>query len=525
MNAYSMTFLMRVDPYWRVFAVLLSILVCTLVQFNVPINHDIGWILFGAERMTQGAVYGRDIIEPNPPFIWFLNLPVVWLAQGLGRPSYEVYRVAILLGATAGLYQIYVNLNMTRRKEDCLLAWQVVGCIAFFCFAFAWRDFGQREYISLFCILVFASTNIVRLRGLTPGAVSAITAGILAAIGILLKPYLLFIPAVMGLYSLYRSGLKVFTWIEYYALAVSIIIALTSTVLFAPAYLTEVIPLITDLYWGFNEAKMDIIGAYKSLFLALLAWVAILSVNRFRLSSEQVILLIVALGFAFSFLWQSKGYTYHVFPVYVTVAIGILATANAPDRSFQSSVIRPRASRSILYLILLMLFVGFGLPAALWSIRETGEAGPLQLRQTRISAEVEKLAANRTFTAFSTHPFPGFPTALVVSARWVGRSNSHMAIPAIVKSRTDRHVRDEGLEKFARSEVMLTLETFSPHLVLVDRRKVQHAIADRPFDFTAFYSEDLKFAELWEKYRKVSSVEGFDFYVQADEQEFGEDIQ
>ena len=49
-----------------------------------PANHDVAWILDGAGRLLDGARFGRDIVDVNPPLAWWLAAVPVLSARVLG---------------------------------------------------------------------------------------------------------------------------------------------------------------------------------------------------------------------------------------------------------------------------------------------------------------------------------------------------------------------------------------------------------------------------------------------------------
>ena len=53
--------------------------------------------------MLNGAVFGRDIIEPNPPLAWYISMPPVWVAGQLDWPIAETFRAYVFLLALASL--------------------------------------------------------------------------------------------------------------------------------------------------------------------------------------------------------------------------------------------------------------------------------------------------------------------------------------------------------------------------------------------------------------------------------------
>src|SRR5215471_19280210 len=64
------------------FLVIALIVACgARLQAHVHLNHDVAWITHGAVWMLDGKQFGRDIIDVNPPLIWFVSLPAAWLVK------------------------------------------------------------------------------------------------------------------------------------------------------------------------------------------------------------------------------------------------------------------------------------------------------------------------------------------------------------------------------------------------------------------------------------------------------------
>ena len=47
-------------------------------------NHDVGWVLYVAEQMLDGDRIYIDIVEENPPLIFWISQPSVLLGQAFG---------------------------------------------------------------------------------------------------------------------------------------------------------------------------------------------------------------------------------------------------------------------------------------------------------------------------------------------------------------------------------------------------------------------------------------------------------
>src|SRR5262249_23006052 len=126
---------------------------------------------------------------------------------------------------------------------------------------------------------------------------------------------------------------------------------------------------------------------------------------------------------------------------------------------------------------------------------------------------VDRHAKNEAFLAISTHPFPGFPTALYAQAEWAGRTNSQILLPAIVKMHAhgipDSDPRLSSIEQTARAMFREDLETRTPAVVLIDARPHRYSIDDLQFDFLEFYLADPDIRRIWSEYAEIPPVGGF----------------
>src|SRR5687767_14649253 len=87
--------------------ILLAMSAVTLsVQLSVIPNHAVAWVLWGTREMLDGARWGRDVIEANPPLAWFLAMPTTALAGWINVPIDWTFRAAVTVAAAASAASI-----------------------------------------------------------------------------------------------------------------------------------------------------------------------------------------------------------------------------------------------------------------------------------------------------------------------------------------------------------------------------------------------------------------------------------
>ena len=74
-------------------------------------NLDNAWLLVATGRFMDGAVIGRDLVEVNPPLIYWILAPAVWLSRWLGSDYYTTYCLWVGLLAALSCFLIFKALT------------------------------------------------------------------------------------------------------------------------------------------------------------------------------------------------------------------------------------------------------------------------------------------------------------------------------------------------------------------------------------------------------------------------------
>ena len=156
--------------------------------------------------------------------------------------------------------------------------------------------------------------------------------------------------------------------------------------------------------------------------------------------------------------------------------------------------------------------------------------GPVgQFRQAVIEV-VNHFAPTRQsyFFAFTTHPFPGFPTASYSIAEWSGRSMVQSFIPAYARRDeiSDPAVR-RGVLRAAEYQRRIVVEDFErrpPSIVFAEREPARLGMNGRQFDDIAFYLTDPRFQRIWANYEEYPPMGPLRVFVlrSADPQHLGD---
>ena len=488
-----------------VYAIILLSFGC-LAQAATYLNHDVAWVLYSSREMLHGAVFGTDIVEPNPPLIWWISAVPAAVAGLFGTPVVGTFRVFVAALAASSLFvadRLLACQQISRAKRIAFLV-----TAAYLLTIAVHRDFGQREHFAVMLVLPYILAVAQRIEGRSLGSAAGFAIGVCAALGLAFKPYFLLVPLLLeAALQLKLRSLRLLVRPEALGGVFTVLVYAIAILVMAPTWLFDVLPDIQQIYWAFDRPLTSQWAVLAVKFaLPVLVAAAVFSFNR---SSQVFALVLAATGFAGAAIVQNKFYSYHNYPVLALLVLA--AAAGIVDR-------RGRWKWPVTAMLVLMFIQNFNESAQ--SLINRSNLGP---RGQQISAVVAFVAANSardgSFLAVSTHPFPGFPTALYADRRWASTTNSQFYLPAVVRLRQSTGPADPALIAFAehkaRAAILHDL-AIGPDVVLIDQSNYRHAIGNAKFDFLEFYLEDPKFRAVWSAYKQVQGPpRGFALYVRV----------
>jgi hypothetical protein len=309
----------------------LGIIAVTLAAAHPkPPHPDLAFYLYAARRMLGGAVLYRDIVEINPPLIIWLNIPAVLIAEVGGISEILAYRllVSVLISgvllfgyhAAGGLRPATL---FRRAPYLLLLPW-------FILFPLAGDDFGQREHLLLALLVPYILVSAARQHHVQLSRPWAYGAGVLAGLGLALKPH--FAVAWAAIEAARRTGSPADRWRTTPELVGTLVIVtayLAAVAVLTPDYF-DVVRILGPAYTQFmSRPLLDVAvltPAAPRVFFALLAFAAL---GRTSLrTSAWVVLVAGTVGAYAAAVLQHKGFSYHYYPA-LALALTLLAAIAA----------------------------------------------------------------------------------------------------------------------------------------------------------------------------------------------------
>jgi hypothetical protein len=486
------------------FGLLLLAIIGSIAIFNVTLNHDTAWFLYGAERMLDGARLYHDIIEVNPPLAFYLKVPVVAIAHLFDVPVIPVFKVSVILLVCSSL--LACRLLIDRAFGDRSIAFRGIVLLLFAYLLFAPRQFGQREHLMVLLTLPYILATLARAHAEAFGRGSAIAVGISAGVGLALKPYFLLLWIGIEGYLAFATGRRSLLRGENIGIIAVVLLYLLVIIIWTPEYF-ELARQWAGLYRAYDAdprmifTSMGVIVWYATLPLALFVRPTAAMRSRFHL------LFIAGTAFTMAGVIQFKGWGYQFYPamvfnfLFIVVALWILVEHFMARRS--ASPIK--------------------LPTALtWLV--IGGIACIKLYQGATSRPDDRLALlptvqhadDRYIMVFSTDVGRAFPLVNYSTSRWASRYNSLWLLPGLyADAATDSsgsvHYRDPAtmnmVERQFFDAIIDDLSKHPPALLIVDRHSDMQGFRGRRFDFIDYFSNDARFREMLRGYDSMAMVE------------------
>ena len=480
-------------------------------------GHDQLWFLMMAHRWLAGAqLYGPQIFDSNPPGIVWLSAVPVLLAHALRLPTTFTAKLLITLLETAASFLSLYFLRRARPTPSYELPALLFAAITLF-YVIPARDFGQRDQILAFLILPYILAAAIPHR-LT---LARIAAGIMAAIGICLKPHHALIPIAIELTLLLkpftpRTRLRTLLRPEPVLIALIGLSFLAAIHHLTPLYFTSALPILHETYWAIGHLSIPTLSL-EAIELLILAAISIALRPRTR---TILLLQIAAIAATLAYFIQGTGWYYQQLP-----AIDLFAAALT------------------LQLLDLTASKPFTIPT--WLPKATAALSILALALTTYFTG-SPFTPDRAFAitnpdpSFFTSLAPGTPVAILTTSvdtammpieryhlTWAQRTNNLWLLPAILRSETPAAVTPTTrkfppatiaqLDTLQHRWMVEDLTRWHPALILINRcqQTTIHCqeLEDRHDDLLAYFLRDPAFTTLWTHYTYTASRGDFDAYI------------
>lgn len=314
-------------PSWLLTA-LIGLLGCALVPLW-GLHPDVAWATYMAQRMLDGAVLYRDVVETNPPLVAWLMLGPVAVCRVLGIVSTSA-PVILLVGAESIASLAVLSAILVRWPGTAPWKRILPPLASLVLLVFPFTEWGQREHqlaiLALPSLLLLAQAQ-PKVR-VVPVALR-ISAGVLAGVGLAFKPQFALAYAIaVAITSILENEPERMLAAEHWAAIAVGVCYVVSVVFVSPEY------FVFARQWGALYVRSFAADAAAFVFtrpgsLTVVTCAVYLAVRRSLPDDCRRVVRaygIAAVSFILAVILQLKSWHYHWLPVYLfaSLALGLM---------------------------------------------------------------------------------------------------------------------------------------------------------------------------------------------------------
>jgi hypothetical protein len=465
-----------------------------VAYFTGPLCSDVSGQFWIAHAMRRGARLYTDLIEINPPLWFWMAMPLDWLAESLRVRTEPVTIIAVALWILLAVHACRRLLAGEDAKRLTLFLLYTVVIVQIV----PMQITEQREHLALIGAAPYLVLAAERRQERAVSAVIAILVGIAAGLGLALKPYFLAVPLLTEVW-LWRSLRGDWRPLrpETVALVGAGAMYFLAVVLFAPQFLTDVVPRLYPVYEAAGPSLFGAVDGSPLLWALMLLGMA--PYRRAILEGKAPLttaFLLGFAGFAFAYLAQHKAWLYQELPAAACLALALAAVVMQQGWP---------ASRLRLFLPALLLW-----PLAFVFDRTGVKINP----RTDIARAIRDLKPGDAFGLVSNTGLTGWSSFLHRGLINASRYNEYWILLSY-----DAHWREPWIRQaMARAvrETALDYRCLPPKVIVFTnyerfsrRAKQRHYVANNPYRLFMSVPE---FAFVMSHYRLADRYGFFDVY-------------
>ena len=482
-------------PYWpEAVAGLIWLVGCALLC-AIPVSHDVVWQLWVARQMHLGAALYSQIIEVNPPLWFWMAMPLDFLAQAFRlEPTWVMVGALLLLcGVGLGLVGLLVREQSALDRLATLLGALMITM------AIAVPDFAQREHLALIGAVPYLLLIARRADNLPVHWVTALAIGLFAAPFFALKHYFILVPLLLEIWLLWERRRN---WQpmrpETIALVGAALLFAGAILVFAPEYLTKIVPLLAIAYGDFRPPILAVL--LNSVVPVLLLGAGYVWHFRAELPASAKAAAMVGSAFAISYFAQFKGWSYHALPITATFALVVVLHLSITTR-------RPRLGLAEGLSAALLLIV-----AAIPNVIH----GPYRNDWApQVSRLLQEVNSGATAIMLTTNPSKIWPLNIEKDLKWPSRHSIFWMMGAVARHQSAETPMPQDLSDFVAQVLLDTVADMlcnPPDILIADRVSVQNY---PDFDMLAFFRSEPEFQAIMNAYRPSERIGQFTSYIRA----------
>ncbi|PIB25696.1 hypothetical protein BFP76_00765 [Amylibacter kogurei] len=452
------------------------------------VNHDTGWYLVATQKWLSGAQLYVDIVEVNPPWNFYLTVPVIWLSKLTGlTPSSSHFAFTGFLTLVS---LTWVNKLLRRSggmaKIPALITTQ---CALMAILITTINQPGQREHIFVLFILPLLFGVYCQVSGDLVSRKERIYLAIFAVLGICIKPHFTLVPLFIAISnSLIQKSFRPIFQIENWIMFAGCLFYLIFARLVHPEFFAELLPVTFAVYGEFGFGISRVISRIP-IYIILLLFLCCISVARNGKISQGPLIFAAAVFSSYVIYWvQATGFNYQSYPFFIfSLIFCVVAVLNGASNA-----------QKILFALAALVMA--------WSI-------PIKVRYSNgfkfeVRQHLTGIPQASSVLFLSTNVSAGFPIVMQENLNWASRFPAQWFLPGALSKlvgvdctkETDHCAQMNAILDQNREANTNDLINSNAEIIIVDNRQRKSYIKGTNFDYIDFMSADKRFVKEFQNF-------------------------
>jgi hypothetical protein len=436
-----------------------------LLQWFVPEITDISWLFVICEKLMAGEHLYSDIMETNPPMSVMLYMPTLLLAHLL-KASPELLEIFLTLLLVALSLGWTSRLLYATGQIDNIARYRLIGGIALAVLPLG--CYSEREHLALLVTLPTLAITAARIDGFRIDWRIAVIAGLGEGLAVTIKPQMAF-PIILAVaWGLWRMrSLRLAFHLEHWIGVAIAAIYGASVVVFFPDYFHTMMPLLMETYRPVRYDLSEIAGAPGAIAYYLMLLALLLTSGRRVFAPRLMVPMLASIGYFGSYIEQSKGWPYHLYPALGLMTLVLLNEAVMCAYLPDTKTLRGRIALTGRVGVVVSFVAGAGLLADYLEERQW-DAFPL-------AEQIAKLAKHPTIAIISDDLGITNPLTRMVDGTFVGTLASQWITNYAHYRIEHEHLDETGVERmeawidYDRAVLAKDIRRSHPDFIVVDR--------------------------------------------------------
>lgn len=475
------------------------------LQTTLLLSPDVSYLMHASQQLLQGAHYGKEIFETNPPLILYLYTPIHFFNKIIGDPVLML-RVYVLALATISSIISYILLK--KLITDTFYRQCIFFTFLFVLFILPVYAFGQREHLLMILIFPYLLNVALTLENKPLPARFQFCIGIMAGLGFALKPFFL-VPLVLIEGMSYQrrlasrktsldASLRWHDMIHPNTLAIFLVFIcyLASIFIWQPEYLQIILPLTLKYYFGHQSISLaELFFEGRAIFCVfcfamLISYFVFAKHDRYPIVGRLFCLALV--GMLIAYTLPGQPWYYHLYPA---LGLAFLLLAHVAGQFFWLVVFAIFPLTQCYYLLITM--------------QEYKNTRP----QNDIAQYILQSEGARSIYCFAPFTSDCFPLTYQIKGEYAAGVPSlwwFKGIRNIEKNnKTSQHFLQD--KQFFIEQVANDLNNYQAHWMIVNEDNFQYW-EGKSFNILHYLAENKKFATAMQSYSFVKKIKGYAIY-------------